>query len=278
MLESPMRRPIALTLGLLLAAAPVFAGVPEESRARDASVVLDEIMRIPEDAIPQSMLDHAQAIAVIPNVIKAGLVLGARRGRGLIAVRSADGTWSNPSYITLTGASIGFQAGLQSTDVVLVFSTSRGVESIVHGKFTLGADVSVAAGPVGRSGEMSTDGKLKAEIYSYSRSRGLFAGVALDGAVIAIDDRSNAAIYGPDATPRAIFEGRAAPPPTAVVDFRDRLEEYNASSQHRDGGDRSDDGNPDERSTAPTPADAPKPQDDGHGQPQPAETVPLKGD
>lgn len=269
-----MRHLLAFSLGLLLAAAPVFADGPEEHRAHDAVLVLDEIMRIPEDAIPQSMLDHAQAIAVIPDVIKAGLVLGARRGRGLISVRSADGTWSNPSYITLTGASIGFQVGLQSADVVLVFSTPRGVDSIVHGKFTLGADVSVAAGPVGRNGEMSTDEKLKAEIYSYSRARGLFAGVALDGAVIAIDDRSNAAIYGPDATPRAIFEGRAPSPPAAVVDFRDRLEEYNASSLRHE---HQDDQAP-AVAPAAVPANPPKPPDDGHGQPQPAETVPLKGE
>jgi lipid-binding SYLF domain-containing protein len=269
-----------MCFGLLLAAAPVFAGPPEEGRAHDAVIVLDEIMRMPEDAIPQAMLDHAQAIAVIPNVIKAGLVIGGRHGRGLIAVRSPDGTWSNPSYISLTGASVGFQAGLQSTDVVLIFNTQRGVESIVHGKFTLGADASVAAGPIGRSGEISTDEKLKAEIYSYSRARGLFAGIALDGAVIAIDDRSNEAIYGHEATPRAIFEGRATPPPPAVVDFRDRLEEYNAKSQHRNDADDED-----ERPTPP-PATAPKAadhdrsqdeQDDGHNrQPKPAETVPLK--
>jgi lipid-binding SYLF domain-containing protein len=193
-------------------------------------------------------------------------------------VRSADGTWSNPSYITLTGASIGFQAGLQSTDVVLIFSSPRGVDSIVHGKFTLGADASVAAGPVGRSGEISTDGKLKAEIYSYSRARGLFAGIALNGAVIAIDNHSNAAIYGQESTPRAIFEGRAASPPAAVVDFRDRLEEYNASSRHRNDSDSADDEGRDHRSSAPEPAVAPKSHDGDHdGQPQPAETVPLKG-
>lgn len=272
-----MIRLIALSLGLLLAATPVIAAaqsgaIDQEDRARDASVVLDEIMRIPEDAIPQSMLDHAQAIAVIPNVIKAGLVIGGRRGHGLIAVRNADGTWSNPSFVTLTGGSIGLQAGLQSADVVLIFNTRRGVDSIVHGKFTLGADASVAAGPVGRVGEISTDEKLKAEIYSYSRARGLFAGVALDGAVIAIDDDSNQAIYGHEATPRAIFEGRAAAPSTPVVDFRDKLEEYNATSRHRNDDDE-------DQPKPPTPSVAPKPQDDGHdSQPQPAQTVPMKDD
>ena len=117
---------------------------------------------------------------------------------------------------------------MQSTDVVLVFRTPRGVDSIVHGKFTLGADAAVAAGPVGRTAELSTDGQLKAEIYSYSRARGLFAGVALDGAVLSIDHDANEAAYGRNTTPRAAFEGRVATSSNQIVDFRDRLEEYSA--------------------------------------------------
>ena len=263
-----MRRTIALIATLLLASSAalsgtVLAGAPEENRARDAVSVLDKIMRIPEQSVPQSMLDNAHAIAVIPGVVKAGFVVGGRFGRGLISVRSPDGTWSNPSYITIAGGSVGFQAGLQSTDVVLVFNSPRGVDSIVHGKFTLGADASVAAGPVGRTASASTDEQLKAEIYSYSRSRGLFAGVALDGAVLSIDDRSNEAIYGHDTTPRAIFEGRINQPPAAVVNFRDRLEEYSANKHYRPGD-----------TTPPQPQ--PAPNADGQGQPQPAETVPVK--
>lgn len=216
---------LALSLGV---APPLHAGEQENERARNAVKVLDEVMRMPEQAIPNNLLDNAHAVAVIPGVVKAGLVVGGRHGKGLISVRSADGTWSHPSHISLTGGSIGFQAGVQSTDVVLVFRTPRGVDSIVHGKFTLGADAAVAAGPVGRTAQASTDGQLKAEIYSYSRSRGLFAGVALDGAVLSIDHDANEAVYGPNTTPRAAFEGRVSQVTDAIVDFRDRLEEYSA--------------------------------------------------
>ena len=224
-----MSRLLSLCLLLLSTVAlPLAAGEKEDNRARDASVVLDEIMMAPDQAIPGRLMQDAEAIAVIPNVVKAGFVFGGRSGRGLIAVRTADGTWSNPSFVRLTGGSIGFQAGVQSTDVVLVFRSRRGVDSIVNGKFTLGADAAVAAGPVGRTAQASTDGQLRAEIYSYSRSRGLFAGVALEGAVIAIDHRANQAAYGRNTTPRAIFEGRSGAAPTPIVDFRDRLEEHGA--------------------------------------------------
>ena len=221
--------PITAALALLFAfAGPAQAGVKEDTKANDAARVLAEIMRIPETSVPSKMFSEAHAIAVFPDVVKAGLVIGGRRGKGLISVRSADGTWSNPSFVTLTGGSIGFQAGVQSSDVILVFRSPRGVDNIVNGKFTLGADAAVAAGPVGRTAQASTDGQLKAEIYSYSRSRGLFAGVALDGAVLSIDDDANAASYGPNITPRAVFEGRVDAVPSAVVDFRDKLEEYGA--------------------------------------------------
>ena len=225
----------AAVLALVLSTAACVATGPsahaqsaEAARARRAVEVLDEIMRMPEQAVPSRLMEEAHAIAVIPDVVKASLVVGGRHGRGLVSVRGADGTWSNPSYISLTGGSIGFQAGVQSTDVVLVFRTQRGVDSIVHGKFTLGADAAVAAGPVGRSAQASTDAQLKAEIYAYSRSRGLFAGVALDGAVLSIDDEANQAVYGSPTTPRMVFEGRVNRSSDAVVDFRDRLEEYTA--------------------------------------------------
>lgn len=219
-------RCLFLLSALLLPMTAALAGEREDRRANEAVVVLDEIMQAPDQAIPSRMLRDAQAVAVIPNVVKAGLVLGGRSGKGLLSVRSPDGTWSNPVFVKLTGGSVGFQAGVQSTDVVLVFRSRGGVDSIVNGKFTLGADASVAAGPVGRTAQASTDGQLKAEIYSYSRARGLFAGVALEGAVIAIDHRANQAIYGRNVTPRAIFEGRAQRPNDPIVTLRDRLEEY----------------------------------------------------
>ena len=217
--------PALVLLATLFAGLPAVAGPIEDQRANDASRVLGEILRIPEDSIPARLLEEAQAIAVIPNVVKAGFVFGGRRGRGLISIRSKDGTWSSPSFITLTGGSVGFQAGVQSADVILVFRTRGGVDSIVNGKFTLGGDASVAAGPVGRSAQASTDEQLKAAIYSYSRARGLFAGVSLDGTRLAIDNHSNAAVYGGDYTARAIVEGRAGNGSDAVVGFRDRLEE-----------------------------------------------------
>ena len=223
-----MTRPFALlaALALLLAVpATALAGAKEEAKAADAARVLGEIMRIPETAVPEKMFTDAHAIAVIPDVVKAGLIFGGRGGKGLISVRSPDGTWSNPSFIKLGGGSVGFQAGVSSSDVILVFRSPRGVDNIVNGKFTLGGDASVAAGPVGRSAQASTDGQLKAEIYSYSRARGLFAGVSLDGTWLRIDHKANQAVYGRNTTPRMIFEGRADAAPDTVVAFRDRLEE-----------------------------------------------------
>jgi lipid-binding SYLF domain-containing protein len=148
-----------------------------------------------------------------------------------MSVKNPDGAWSQPVFIKLTGGSIGFQAGVESSDVVLVFRSERNLDNIVNGKFTLGGDASVAAGPVGRNAAAATDGQLKAEIWSWSRARGLFAGVALDGAVLQIDRAANAAVYGADATPRAIFESRAGAPSNAVVGFRDELEEATAAAR-----------------------------------------------
>jgi len=207
-------------------ATPARAGEEENQRAANAVRVLKEVMQAPDRAIPKDLLENAHAIAVVPDVIKAGLVIGGRHGNGLIAVKTRDGVWSNPAFVSMTGGSIGFQAGVSSTDVILVFRTQRGVDSIVHGKFTLGADASAAAGPVGRSAQASTDAQLKAEIYSYSRARGLFAGAALDGTAIKIDNDANQAVYGDGVTARRIFEGGVSGVPDAVVDFRDLLEEY----------------------------------------------------
>lgn len=220
-----MRWFVAIFAVLLLWTSPAHAA-DELERATNAVRVLDEIMRAPDKALPLDLLTHAHAIAVIPDMVKAGLVIGGRHGNGLISVKAADGTWTNPAFISLTGGSIGFQIGVSATDVILVFRTQRGVDSIIHGKFTLGADASAAAGPVGRTAQMLTDAQLKAEIYSYSRARGLFAGVALDGSALRIDHAANQAVYGEGITPRRIFEGGVSNVPSAVVEFRDQLEEY----------------------------------------------------
>ena len=230
-------RPLsAVTFAALLAvSALAHAGHKEDERAQNAVRVLREIQGIPENGIPDKLLDEARAIVVIPDTIKAGLVIGGRRGHGLMSVKSADGTWSQPAFVKLTGGSIGFQAGVQSSDVVLVFRNDRSLDNIVNGKFTLGADAGVAAGPVGRNAAAATDGQLKAEIWSWSRARGLFAGVALDGAVLSIDDHANVAAYGNAATPRAIFESRAGAPSDAVVSFRDELEEATSAARAKRG-------------------------------------------
>ncbi len=265
-------RPLRTTAaGLLLATfalAPLaHAGGAEDARARNAIRVMTDIQAIPESAIPDKLLDEARALVVVPDTIKAGLVLGGRRGHGLLSVKNADGTWSNPSFIKLTGGSIGLQAGVQSSDVVLAFRTDRGLESIVNGKFTLGADAGVAAGPMGRSASTATDGELKAEIWSWSRARGLFAGVALDGAVLSIDDAANESVYGRDSTPRMIFEGRTpGQASSAVVDFRDLLEEATATARARRGTDRP------VAQAAPRPASAPLPAEPQPVQPQPAQS------
>ncbi|GBE01867.1 hypothetical protein BMS3Bbin06_00690 [bacterium BMS3Bbin06] len=161
----------------------------------EASEVLEEIMSIPEKGIPPALLKNVQGIAIIPGVIKVGLIIGGRHGSGILSIRDENGNWTNPTFITITGGSIGWQIGAKSTDIILVFKTRKSISNIMKGQFTLGADVAIAAGPVGRSAEAATDAQLKAEIYSYSRSRGLFAGVSLEGAALSIDDKANVEFY-----------------------------------------------------------------------------------
>ena len=231
---------IALLLSTTLFVGHAVAGPEEDERARNALRVLSDIQEIPEQSIPDKLLDEGRAIVVIPDTLKAGLIIGGRRGHGVMSVKRPDGTWSNPVFVKLTGGSIGFQVGVQSSDVVLVFRNDRSLDNIVNGKFTLGADAGVAAGPVGRNASAATDGQLKAEIWSWSRARGLFAGVALDGAALQIDDAADLNVYGSNTTPRMIFEGRTTSlPSNDVVAFRDKLEEATyAARQNRgtDGG------------------------------------------
>ena len=187
-------------------ALPAAAATKEEQRVADATDVLEQFLQIPEQSIPPAMLSSAYAIAVVPNVVRIGFGLGARRGKGILVVRQDDNSWSNPAFIALTGGSFGFQAGVQSTDVILVFRSRRGVDNIANGKLTLGADASIAAGPVGRSVEGATDIRFQAEIVSYSRNRGIFGGVALAGSGVTMDRKANVAFYdSPSMTPENIF-------------------------------------------------------------------------
>ncbi len=196
----------ALSLCALIISSTSLAATREEKRVADSADVIDQLLRIPEKTIPPTLLSRAYAVAVIPNVVKAAFGLGARRGKGILVVRQDDNSWSNPAFITLTGGSFGWQIGAQSTDIILVFKTRKGVDGISNGKLTLGADASVAAGPVGRHTGIATDVMFQAEVVSYSRSRGLFAGVALEGAGVTMDRKANAAFYSSSGmTPEKIF-------------------------------------------------------------------------
>ncbi|MFI4879483.1 MAG: lipid-binding SYLF domain-containing protein [Steroidobacterales bacterium] len=173
----------------------VHAQAREQGSLLTAAQVLDELRGARDTAIPDRLLERAYAIAVIPDVTKVAWFLGGRRGHGALVVRDKNGRFCDPVFITLTGGSFGLQWGVQSSDIVLVFTTPKGIEGISGGKVTLGADASVAAGPVGRQASAGTDSAFKAEVYSYSRSRGAFIGIALDGAAMNIDDKANAAFY-----------------------------------------------------------------------------------
>jgi lipid-binding SYLF domain-containing protein len=180
---------------VIMSAAQAHAQAREEGRLLEATQVLDEIRASRDQFIPDRLLDRAYGIAVLPNVTKAAFVLGGRYGEGVLVVRDKEGKFTNPIFVRVGGGSFGWQAGVQSTDIGLVFTTRAGIEGITDGKMTLGADASVAAGPVGRQATAATDASFSAEVYSYSRARGLFAGVALDGTALTINARGNAAFY-----------------------------------------------------------------------------------
>ena len=200
------RQFLVLFFGFVLGAGSMAGESDQEAKIEQVIGVVREISQIPEETIPPALLVNARAVAVIPAVIKIGLIIGGRYGKGAISLRKADGSWSHPSFVTLTGGSVGWQIGAQSTDVVLVFKSGQSVKELIEGKFTLGADASVAAGPVGRSASAATDLGLQAEVYSYSRSRGLFAGIALDGASLELQDSDNARYYRESGiTPQRIF-------------------------------------------------------------------------
>jgi lipid-binding SYLF domain-containing protein len=197
---------VVLCLSLIIPA-PTFAKDDAASQASKASKVFQEIMAAPDKAIPNSVLDKATCIAVFPQVLKAGFIVGARGGRGVASCRTASG-WSDPAYFDLKGGSVGLQIGAQATDFVLLFMNDNGLKSLLKSKFEMGTDASVAAGPVGREAGASTDLHLNAEILSYSRSKGLFAGLELKGAVISIDDSDMKEAYGAGSNAEDVLRGR----------------------------------------------------------------------
>lgn len=208
-----MRRSLVVTLLLLslgaVGADPVTAArMPLDEKIRLATEVYQELLEVEEREVPQSLVDEASCIAVIPGVIKGAFGWGGRHGRGVLSCKK-DGSWSAPIFVTLSGGSFGLQIGAQSTDVVLFIVKERSVRSLLRSKFTLGGDLSVAAGPVGRSAELGTDIRLRAEIYSYAKSRGLFAGVSVEGARLAPHKKSIDKYYGRTVSAEEILFGSA---------------------------------------------------------------------
>ncbi len=221
----------AMAVVLLFSAGNLEAGAKETKTIRNAVEVLEEITAIPEKGIPPSLLQDAQGIAVVPGVIKVGFVIGGRHGRGVLLIREKRAGWSNPVFVSITGGSIGWQIGAQSTDVILVFKSTKSIDGIMKGKFTLGADAAIAAGPVGRRAEAATDVQLKAEIYSYSRSRGLFAGVSVEGAALQIDDEANADFYGKEGIrAEELLKGSQIPSPPAAIRLKEFLAKHTDTS------------------------------------------------
>jgi lipid-binding SYLF domain-containing protein len=217
---------LASLVWLSAPAAQARAQGKEIALAGAAAEVIDCLTAIPERGIPPAMLCDAQAVAIFPNVVKGSFILGGRHGHGVLLVREPFGGWSNPVFLTISGGSIGWQAGVQSTDLVLIFRTTQSVDRFLQGKgkLSLGADASVAAGPVGREAAAATDARLKAEIYTYSRSRGLFAGVSLAGDAILLDWRANERFYGNRAVCVAdILAGQNILLPAAALQLRATL-------------------------------------------------------
>src|SRR5712692_242259 len=204
--------------------APAFA---EESQLQKATNVLNEIMGTPDKGIPQDLLDRAVCVGIVPSELKGAFIVGGTYGRGVLVCRKGgNGPWDAPSMFTLGAGSIGFQIGGKATDVVFIVMNPEGARKLVQDSFKLGAEMSVAAGPVGRSAEGATDAQLHAEILSYSRTRGLFAGVSLDGAVVRQDKDDNEKLYGRKITAKEILiDGEVAAPPEARA-LDDTLAKY----------------------------------------------------
>jgi lipid-binding SYLF domain-containing protein len=222
-------------MALVMIAPPLLAADKKEAeRLENCGTVIKEIMDIPDD-IPQDLIDKAECIIVYPSVVKAAFVIGGSYGRGAMTCRSGEhftGPWSAPSMMALEGGSIGFQIGGQATDFVLLVMNPRGARAILKSKVKLGADASVAGGPKGRTANASTDATLRAEVLSYSRARGLFAGISLEGSTVRPDDDANERVYGKNvAADDIIFKGAVAVPPPAqqLIAYLNRKSPKNTS-------------------------------------------------
>jgi lipid-binding SYLF domain-containing protein len=212
-----MLKHVLIVSAMVLVAAPLAVASDREddaARTQKAAQVFQEIMDTPDKGIPHDLLDKAKCVAIIPGDKKFAFIFGASYGRGVATCRTAGG-WSAPMFVAIDGGSVGYQIGGSSTDLIMLFMNDHALNSLLGDKFKLGADASVAAGPVGRSAAAGTDVRLNAEVLSYSRSKGIFAGVSLDGAVVQADKSGDQAFYGPNVDRHQILNGSIAVPPSA---------------------------------------------------------------
>jgi len=212
-----MLKHVLILSAMVLVAAPLAVASDREddaARTEKAAQVFQEIMNTPDRGIPHDLLDKAKCVAIIPGDKKFAFIFGGSYGRGVATCRTAGG-WSAPMFVAIDGGSVGYQIGGSSTDLIMLFMNDHALGSLLGDKFKLGADASVAAGPVGRSAAAGTDIRLNAEILSYSRSKGIFAGVSLDGAVVKADKSGDEAFYGPNVDRHQILNGSIAVPPSA---------------------------------------------------------------
>jgi len=229
--EEGMKRALALLCAMTLAAWPVTTGAVDSKntdRLDNCGVVMHEILNVPDD-IPQSLLDKAECVIVIPSVLKAAFGVGGSYGRGAMTCRTGDhfsGPWGAPTMMALEGASFGFQLGGQATDFVILVMNPRGAKAILNSKVKLGADATAAAGPKGRDAEAATDVTLRAEMLTYSRSRGLFAGVSLEGSTLRPDNGANEDLYGKKIPATYIVLHESVPVPDAAKNLIEELQRH----------------------------------------------------
>lgn len=213
-----MKKQIVVLSALLSVASLGYASDSPKADATErlekAATVLHQVMGTPDNGIPEEVMDHAKCVAVVPHMIKGGFVFGAEGGRGVATCRTASG-WSAPAFFTVAGGSWGLQIGVEGIDLVMVFQNDKGMEHLLNSKFKVGGDASAAAGPVGRHASANTDWKLNTEILTYSRAKGAFAGLTINGAAVHEDEDSMKAIYGPGVTERQVLTGKVPPPASA---------------------------------------------------------------
>jgi lipid-binding SYLF domain-containing protein len=225
-------RKLAVFVVLMMAASLAFADAKSDSteRLQNAATVLNEVMAAPDKGIPAEVFDGAKCIVVIPHMVKGGFVFGGKHGRGVATCRTKSGGWSAPAFVSIGGGNWGLQIGVQGVDLIMMVMNDKGAQALLANKFQLGGDASVAAGPVGRHASANTDWKADTAVLSYSRTKGVFAGLTLEGSIVQQDDDSTIAIYGKKIDQKAILDG-GVPAPAVAESFLKAVRENAAKAK-----------------------------------------------